>query len=266
MTPTVPRLDGRRVAVTRGMGEGDPLAERLRALGAQVLEFPAIALAPPASYHDLDRALRDLAGFDVAAFASANAVERTVARMDAIGIARENLAARRLAAVGPATAEALRRAVRAADFVPTAWSGEALGTALKMAVRGRRILVPRAAGGRPELVEILRAAGAEVTAPDAYQTVPAPPETLRPLADRIERAEVDAVAFASPSAVRSVAAALGDRVALLGRVLVAAIGTTTADAVREAGWTVGAMPQRPGAAELAEAIAERLGPVSGRPG
>jgi len=248
------------VAVTRGRGGEDAVSARLRALGAEVLEFPAIALAPPESWEPLDAALRDLSRFDWAAFASVNALEQALSRMEEIAVPVEALARLRLAAVGPATAEAVRRAVRAPDLVPQVSSGEGLGAALRLAARGRRILVPRAAEGRQELVDILVGAGAEVTAPPAYRTVPAPPESLAPLGYLLERGLVDAVAFASPSAARSLAAALGGRARLLAGVCVAAIGPTTAEAVRGLGWVVGAQPAQPGAEALADALAEALGP------
>jgi uroporphyrinogen-III synthase/uroporphyrinogen III methyltransferase/synthase len=258
--PLPRRLEGRRVAVTRGKGAEDGLSARLRSLGAEVLEFPSIALAPPEDWAPLDAALRDLSRFDWAAFASVNAVEQTAARLEHLGLPVAALARLRLAAVGPATAEALRQAVRAPDLVPQVSSGEGLGAALRLAARGLRILVPRAAEGRQELTDILAEAGAEVTAPPAYRTVPAPPETLAPLGYLLERKLVDAVAFASPSAVRSVAAALGGRARLLGGLCLAAIGPTTAEAIRALGLPVGAQPATPGAEALADAIAEALGP------
>jgi uroporphyrinogen-III synthase/uroporphyrinogen III methyltransferase/synthase len=256
---TARRLDGRRVAVTRAPGGGDALAARLRALGAEVLEFPAIAAAAPESFDDLDAALRRLPRFDWAAFASATAVERVLLRMGELGLAPPALAMLQLAAVGPATAAALARRCRAPDLVATDPTGAGLAAALGPHVRGRSVLAPRAAEGRPELVAGLEAAGAEVAAPVAYRTVPAPPETLAALGDLLEAGGVDAVAFASPSAARSVAAALGARAHLLRRAALAALGPTTAEALRGLGWVVAAQADRPGAEALAEAIAEALG-------
>jgi uroporphyrinogen-III synthase len=254
------RLDGRRVAVTRARGAADALPARLREIGAEVLHFPAIVLGPPPSFGDLDRALGDLKPFAWVVFASANAVEWTVRRMEQIGVPVAALAAPRLAAVGPATAEALGRAVRSPDLVPADARGEALAAALAPEVRGLRVLLPRAEEGRPELTEGLTAAGAEVVAPVAYRTLPAPPEQLQGLGDLLEQGGLDAVVFASPSAVRAVADALGSRAPLVGRAAVAVIGPTTAEAARVAGWPVAIRPSYPGAAALAEAIAARLGP------
>lgn len=255
-----PALAGRRVAVTRGAGGDDALSRRLRQLGAEVLEAPSIALAPPSSWEALDAALRDLAAADWIAFASANAVERTVARAAALGVDRAALARPRLAAVGRATAERLAALVRAPDLVPAEARGEALAAALAPEARGRCVLVPRAEEGRPELVDGLAAAGARVVAPSAYRTVPAPPEALAPLAEALAAGAVDAVLFASPSAVRSVAAALGERAPLLGRAALAAIGPTTAAALHALGFAEVLQPPRASAEALADAVAEHLGP------
>ncbi len=254
------RLDRRTIVVTRAKTEEDALCARLVELGATVRELPSIAIGPPASWEALDAALRDLSRFDWAVFASANAVDRTVERAASLGVDRAELARLRLAAVGPATAEALARAVRLPDLVPAEATGAAMALALAPGVRGKSVLVPRPAEGRPELVEGLLAAGAEVTAVEAYRTVPAPAEVLLPLADWIEREEVDAVAFASPSAVNAIAGGLGARAALLGRVLLAAIGPTTAEALMRLGLQPRAVPDRHTGRDLAEAVAEQLGP------
>lgn len=258
---SAPRLDGRRVAVTRGKGGEDALSTRLRELGAEVLDVPSVVTAPPASWAALDAALRELAQgrFHWVAFASATAVDALVARLGALGLPPPG-AEVRLAAVGAATAARLAGRIRAPDLVPPEATGAALAQALAPAVSGRRVLVPRAAGGRPELPEGLAAAGAEVVAADAYRTVPAPPEALAPLGDRLAAGEVDAVAFASPSAVRSVVDGLGGRAALLQRAALAAIGPTTASALAEAGLACAIRPDAASAAGLADAIARHLGP------
>lgn len=254
------RLDGRTVVVTRGKGGEDALSARLAELGASVRELPSIAFAPPADPAPLDAALRELDRFAWVVFASATAVERTLARAAALGVPPAAFAARRLAAVGPATAARLARDVRAPDLVPQEARGEAMAAALAPAVAGASVLLPRPAEGRPELLAGLVEAGARVTAVEAYRTVPAPPEALAPLAGWLERGEVDAVAFASPSAVAAVVGALGARQALLGRALLAAIGPTTAAALAAAGLPAGAEPATHTGRALAEAVAERLGP------
>ena len=78
--------------------------------------------------------------------------------------------------------------------------------------------------------------------------------------DAVLDGRVDAVTFASPSAVHSVVAALGARAALLDRCTLAAIGPTTAAALREAGLRVSVVPGTSTAAGLADALARHLGP------
>jgi uroporphyrinogen-III synthase len=250
-------LSGRRIVLTRAAGADDALAARLRALGAEVLEFPAIALGPPSSFAALDRALRGLGAVDWIAFASANAVERAAARAAELGIAAAALALPRLAAVGRATAARVAALLRAPDLVPEVATGAALAAALAPEVRGRRVLVPRAEEGRAELVDGLAAAGAEVVAPAAYRTVAAPATALAPLGEHLDAGRVDVVVFASPSAVRSVVAALG--AARLARAAVAVIGPTTAEEARAHRLAVAVEPSRPGAAALAEALCVTLG-------
>jgi uroporphyrinogen-III synthase/uroporphyrinogen III methyltransferase/synthase len=254
------RLDRRTVVVTRAGGGPDALAERLRELGAAVRELPAISFAPPADPRPLDAALHGLAGFEWVLFASATAVDRVLDRLLELGLPAEALAGRSLAAVGPATAARLRSRLREPELVPADATGELLARELAPAVRGRRVLVPRPAEGRPELVEGLEAAGASVSAVEAYRTVPAAPERLACLGGWIRGREVAAVAFASPSAVRAVADALGADLEVLGDVLLAAIGPTTAQALQDLGLTPGAVAERHTGRDLAEAIAARLGP------
>ena len=252
-------LAGRTVVVTRGAGTDDALSARLRQLGAEVLEFPAIALADAEDFGPLDAALRDLERFAWVAFASAHAVEETVRRLDALGLPRGLLADRRLACVGPATGARLEALVRAPDLMPAEATGAALAAALAPHVRGRAVLVPRAAESRPELGAGLRAAGAELVDPVAYRTLPAAPGSLSPLAALLAAGRVDAVTFASPSAVQGTVAGLGADARRLAGVLLGAIGPTTAEALRAAGFTVGIEPERHTAPDLAEAVAAKLG-------
>lgn len=259
MSEAPPRLDGRRVAVTRGKGGEDPLTVRLRELGAQVLDVPAIAVAAPVSWDEFDAALHDLSQYDWIAFASATAVDAALSRIVALGLPPPPVGTR-LAAVGKATAQRLQERLRAPDLVPGSATGAALAEAMAPQMRGRRVLVPRAAEGRTELLEGLAAAGADVVAATCYRTVAAPAAAVAPLGEALLDGTIDAVTFASPSAVKSVVAALGPRAELLGRCPLAAIGPTTAAALREVGLTVAVTPEVANAGALADAIARHLGP------
>jgi uroporphyrinogen-III synthase len=100
-----------------------------------------------------------------------------------------------------------------------------------------------------------------VTAATAYRTAAASPEVIRPLPLALEAGAVHAVTFASPSAVKSVVAALADAARLLSTVVVAAIGPTTAEAARELGVEVRVVPREHSARALADALGDALGPM-----
>ncbi len=262
--PPLP-LAGRVVAITRAKGGDDALRSRLLELGAEVLETPAIAIGPPSSYEDLDAALRALPAARWVLFASVTAVERTVARAHAIDLPASTLVASwlRFGAVGKATAACLARLLRPPDLVPPEATGKALAEALAPGVHGLGVLVPRAEEGRPELVGILRRAGAVVLAPAAYRTVPAPRGSLDPLAQALERGRVDAVVFASPSAVRNAVSGLGPAAALLPQAVVAVMGPTTSAEATALGLKPAVQPARAWARDLADALAAHF---AARPG
>ena len=138
--------------------------------------------------------------------------------------------------VGHATRAALEALGLRAAFMPRASSAEALAAELAGIVIGKRVLVPRSDRATDEFVTALQSAGAIVTAVVAYRT--AMPETLdAAVLETIRHGDADAVAFFSPSAFHHFASALGiDGVReLRGRVAFAAIGPTTASAMRGAG-------------------------------
>lgn len=228
-------LAGRRVVVTRPRPQAEALAARLRAEGAEPVILPVIRLVPAADLRPLDRALRDLARYAWVVFTSANAVRLVVERMQALGLAPQALQRARLAAIGPATAAALRTRGLRVDLVPDTFVAESVAAALPD-LKGARVLLPRAAGARPVLPQRLRARGAQVEEIPIYRAVTAgpDPEAL----DGLSRG-VQAVTLTSPSTVRGFlevtrAAGLDPR-ALPGEPVFACIGPITAAAAREVG-------------------------------
>ena len=226
-------LRGRLVAVTRARTQASVLSERLAALGAGVVELPAIAIEPPPSYDPLDRELSRLAAFNWLVVTSANTPPVLAQRLAVLGPVAPPPAQLRVAAVGPATAAALREAGFAVDLVPETAVGEALGVALAPRVQGKRVLLPRAEVAREVLPQMLRDAGAEVVIVPAYRTV-ADGAAADRLAEVLET--LDAVTFASSSSVGSFFALLGQTGKLWPAGLKAfTIGPVTSAALREHG-------------------------------
>jgi uroporphyrinogen III methyltransferase/synthase len=206
-------LHGRVVAVTRARAQASALAERLRRLGADVVEAPAIRTRA------LDVSLPDPRDYDLLCVTSPAGAERL---FDHLRDARD-LAGVTVAAIGPGTARALRERGVEADVVPSRAVAEGLVEALAD-VPVRRALIARAAEGRDVLPDALRARGAEVDVVALYETVPEPLDE----AAREAAAAADYVLFTSASSVRFFAAAGG---ALDGPRLVS-IGPATSEALR----------------------------------
>ena len=211
-------LFGRTVAVTRARAQASALAARLRSLGAEVVEAPAIRT------RSLDASLPPLSGYDLVCVTSPNGADELLGRLRD---ARE-LAGVTVAAIGPGTARALAARGVAADVVPSRAVAEGLVEALHD-VPVRRALIARAAEGRDVLPDALRARGAEVDVVALYETVPEPLDEPTAAA----AAGADYVTFTSASSVRFFLAALGDGARPSGRI--ASIGPATSAELREAG-------------------------------
>jgi uroporphyrinogen III methyltransferase/synthase len=250
-------LQGRRVLVTRPRPQAGSLAARLEAYGAEVVALPTIRIEPPDDWAPIDEAIRTLAGYRWVVFTSVNGVTAFSERLRRAGLHAQSLAGRRVAAIGPETAEALRRAGIEPDRVPAEYRAEGLLHALETEVtRGDAVLLVRAAEAREILPQELEARGVRVTVAPAYRTV-----LVREGADHaralLEARRIDAVTFTSSSTVRGFAALLGaaDARRLLQGVVVAAIGPVTAETASEHGLHVTVMPHEYTVPALADAIA-----------
>ncbi len=206
-------LHGRRVLVTRARAQASGLAARLEALGAEVVQAPAIRIEP------LPFEPPVLNSYDIVVVTSANGVELLLP-----GDVR-SLHGVTVAAIGPATARALHDRGIVPDVVPAEAVSEALLAALGD-VGGRRVLVATAEGARDVLPAGLRDRDARVDVVHLYRTVPEPVA-----ADAVRSA--DLVTFTSSSTVTSLAAVLG--AGALNGLRAASIGPVTSAALREHG-------------------------------
>jgi uroporphyrinogen III methyltransferase/synthase len=258
--PTRP-LAGKSVVVTGAKRSSEELSAELRELGARVIEAPAISIEGPS---DGGRGLASAASrlaegaYQWVAFTSANAVERF---LGLVPDARA-LAGTKVAAVGPATAAALRRYRLIADLIPGGQSAHALAAAFPAPAAplagaqsspgqgpSPTVLLPQAAGARPELLTGLVERGWQVEVVEAYRTLP----RQIPLRVLTAAGEADAICFASPSAVYSYvdqAQAAGARLPPI----VACIGPSTATAAALRGIKVDVQAQEHSAGGLASAL------------
>jgi uroporphyrinogen III methyltransferase/synthase len=185
-------LAGVSVAVTRARAQASSLAARLRALGAQVIEAPAIRVVATGEE------LPPLSGFDLVCLTSANGAALLFERLAARGEDARALAGARVAAIGPGTARALREHGVIADVVPERFVAEGLIDALAE-VEFSRVLIARAAEARDVLPDALAQRGASVEIVSLYETVVEPLDAA--VLPAIARA--DYLTFTSSSTVRN---------------------------------------------------------------
>ncbi len=244
-------LWGRRVLVTRASGQGGRLAAALEALGAEAVLAPLQRFVP-----DADAAVDAAPGHAWIAFASSNAVDAVFARLDELDRDVRALGPVRIAAVGPGTAEALRRRGIYPDLVPPTADAPALAAVL-IAVGGGSVLLPQADEALPELAADLRAAGWRVSAIIAYRTEV---QTI----DASALGRLDAITVASAATARRLRDAFGNAAIATLRSAgcrIVAIGPRTAAACAELGWPADGIADTPSPAAVAAMVARCLGPA-----
>jgi len=236
----------------------------LEAYGAEVVALPTIRLEPPDEWGPLDTAVRRLGDFDWVVFTSVNGVTAFEERLRLAGLDAGALAGRRVAAIGPETAEALRRRGVRPEIVPTEYRAEGLVAMLGPRVRpGSEVLLVRAAEARDVLPRELAVRGARVSVAPAYRTV-TETDGARQIVALLEARRVDVVTFTSSSTVRGLVALLPpDSIhRLLDGVVLAAIGPITAATLAEHGLSAAVAPREYTVAALASAIAQHFDPPS----
>jgi uroporphyrinogen III methyltransferase/synthase len=229
-------LHGVTVAVTRARAQASGLARQLAELGAEVVETPAIRIVPRAIEGEIAKAVEQMSDYALVCVTSPNGASLLLAALREKGRDARALAGCVVAAIGPGTAAALREGGIRADVVPERSVAEALVEALEaVEVKGRRVLVARAAEARDVLPDALEARGAQVDVVPLYETVAEPltPEQV----EGIGRAGY--VTFTSSSTVRFFMDALAQAgAALPDATRVVSIGPITSATAAELGLEV----------------------------
>ncbi len=237
-SPQARPLFGKRVLVTRSRRQASALSRALSLEGAEPIELPAIELVATADERKvarLGRAIKRLAAgeYGWAVFTSANGVDAFFDHLRRAGRDARAFASARLCAIGPGTAAELAARGLVADLLPGEFIAEGVVSALaEQGVAGKRVLLPRAEGARPELVEGLRDLGATVDEVTLYVAA-LPKEADSEALERLRAGEVDVVTFASSSTVKNLVKLLGGDVECLRKPVIACIGPVTAKTVEE---------------------------------
>ena len=252
-------LFGWRVLVPRTKEQAGVVSERLRAYGAVPQEVPTIAVEPPRTPQQMERAVRGLVTgrYQWVAFTSVNAVRAVREKLEEYGLDARAFAGVKVAAVGEQTGRALLDFGIKPDLVPEGeQSGEGLAAAWQpydsLSDPINRVLLPRADIATETLVARLNELGWETEDVTAYRTVRAAPPPA-PIREAIKGGGFDAVLFTSSSTVRNLIGIAGKPHAVT---VIAVIGPQTAKTAAEFGLRVDVTAPKPSATGLVDALAE----------
>lgn len=257
-------LFGKRILVTRARSQASQLVSRIEDLGGEPYEFPVIETILPTSNQvlsQIDEALEKLERYDWVFFTSVNGVDFFFRHLNASGKDIRALVGARIAAVGPATADALRERGIAAEVLKERYQAEGLVEAFgSELLAGQQVLLPRGDLGRNWLPEELTRMGLHVTDIKIYETVLCN-EDDDELLKLFQEGGIHAVTFTSSSTVTNLLRVLermsGDSpLELLRGSTVACIGPLTAETAREAGLNVSVMAEEATIESLVEALCE----------
>ncbi|MCB9149462.1 MAG: uroporphyrinogen-III synthase [Caldilineaceae bacterium] len=256
---TAKMLSDLTIAITRAVHQAEKQRTLLEAQGARIVHYPCIAIAPPRDPAPLDAALQQAANgeFSWLIVTSTNTVEALAARLQQLDLAASKLAHLNVAAVGSASAQAIRtRLGLDVTVVPEQFTAANLADAMP-AMAGMHILLPQSTLAAPTLREQLQAAGAQVTQVNAYRNVIA--SGGDPLPVLLWEGKVDAITFTSESTVRFFNRRLQHEqgtLAMLHHVAIACIGPVTAQAATDLGMDVTIMPDEHTLEGLTTALVE----------
>ena len=251
-------LFGWRVLVPRTKDQAGEMSDRLRAYGAVPVEVPTIAVEPPRSPAQMDRAIKGLVTgrYGWIVFTSTNAVKAVREKFAELGLDARAFAGVKVACVGESTADAVRAFGIVPELVP---SGQQSSEGLLADFPPyddvfdpiNRVLLPRADIATETLAAGLVERGWEIDDVTAYRTVRAAPPPA-PVREAIKGGGFDAVCFTSSSTVRNLVGIAGKPHA---KTVVAVIGPATAASAQEFGLRVDVQPETAAVGPLVDALA-----------
>ncbi len=254
-------LLGKGVVVTRARQQASELADRLEELGACCIQYPTITIQPLDDYQPVEEAILELQRYDWLVFTSVNGVKYFWDQLDQIGLDSRILAGCEVAAIGPATAAALKQRGIKPDFVPAKYVAESVVKGLlERGIHGKNVLIPRAKEAREVLPEELTNAGCFVKVLPVYETVLAR-NAEDDLRERLDAGEVQCITFASSSTVENFFELLPPDAfrKYEPQPKLACIGPVTAQTLERFGFKADIQPEEYTIPALVTAVAEALG-------
>lgn len=235
-------LFGKGIVITRPLEQAGEFADILHKAGARVICFPTIAIVPPESFDDLDRAIENIEKYHWIVFTSVNGVKFFFKRLDDLNRDIRDLKGIRICTIGPATSSAVEKHGLRTDIIPDDYISEAVLEKFKeQEISGKNILLPRAEIAGDVIPEGLIKLGANVDVAVAYRTISAEKDRTR-LYELIDQNKVDVITFTSPSTFANFMNIIESDISFFQNVKIACIGPVTASAVEKLGLKVDITP------------------------
>jgi uroporphyrinogen III methyltransferase / synthase len=239
-------LLGKGVVVTRAREQASGLLRDLTDLGACCFEFPTIEIRPLDDYSSLRKAINELETYHWLIFTSVNGVLFFWRELRNMGLDARALGGSKVAAIGPATAAALEEKGVFADFVPDKYVAESVVDGLlKLGIKDKKVLIPRAKIAREVLPNELEKAGAHVDLLPVYETG-LPQEDGETILTSLEKGEIHYITFTSSSTVENFFSLISPdklRPFLEKGLKLVCIGPVTADTLKKSGFSPDLMPE-----------------------
>jgi uroporphyrinogen III methyltransferase / synthase len=249
-------LLGKRIVVTRTRKQASALSNKLRALGAHVIELPTIRIEPPSNLREFAELVQDAHLYDWIMFTSANGVDAFFEIFFKLYDDAREIGGARIAAIGPATAQRVKDFHLHVDLQPEEFVAEAVVREFEKqgSIENLRLLLVRAEKAREVLSKELSALGAIVDEAFAYRTVPETRDTTG-ARRQLVRDGADLITFTSSSTVENFLA-LG--LPWPKGMQVASIGPITSKTARDHGLKIDVEARRHDIDGLVQAIRDFL--------
>jgi len=253
-------LSGLKILVTRQDTPESSLSVLLKSQGAKVVTAAMNKIIPPESWQSFDKAVKSSLKIDWAVFTSNNGVSFCVSRLKDLQIEPQFFFSKiKIACVGQSTSSVLSRHGISADLIPEHFQSQGLIEAFSQYdLKNKRCWLIQAESPRKTLLLALKRQGALIISTPAYRTVPSGKDTSL-LFEELDKAKLDWIIFASPSAVQNFHQVLTDGFweSLKVKPNIACIGKTTESFVKRLGWSVQLRPEIQDFEHLVKALCQQ---------
>jgi len=257
MVQKTPNLNGKTIAITRPVGQTEEAGKLIRGMGGIPYYIPAIEIKSLRNLAVVKKFISELAEkqIDYVIFMSTNGVKYLFEAAEELRLAlklQESLSKTLLIAVGPRTAEALKKRQLRVDRVPTKYSSEGLLESFQNeSLKGKKIRIPRTSNATPTLTDQLRKRGAEVEEVYVYESgLPMDVKLKSQFYEDLTNGRIDALVFGSGLSAKNIFKMLAEkapikqiRSLIKEKVTTVAIGPTTAEALEELQLEVDVIPE-----------------------